>query len=440
MRRLFVRIYGALFGVLLLSITAVVLLVPRQETPGLAQQIEHLTGLSPEQIRQRADGSDAATLAGELGIPVAFMPHEAVVGSAGSFARRNVAQGDPFVQLHDSGPAIYVPLRAGSLVAELRPPPPPPPLLPPGRLVLFAVLIAGGIGGAVFLSIRPVERQLQSIAGAASAIRGGELGARAPVVRDDAAGQLAEAFNRMAARIQVIVEGRRELLHGVSHELRTPLARLRFAAELLETADERADRRRRVDEMLGDVAELEELVAELLRYSQLEGDGGLQTEEVELTSLVADLVDEARRLRPECEVQSALLPVPLLDLDRRLVVRSIGNLVNNAVRYADRRVQVTVEVLGSDVEVRVEDDGPGVAPADRERIFEPFARLDAARSRDEGGVGLGLALARKAVVAHGGSIAVEGSELGGARFRWRVPAPARRSGTFARLTGSLRVR
>jgi signal transduction histidine kinase len=443
LRRLFLRVYLALGAVLLASVAVVLVLTPPVEEVELDRQILGMTGVWPDDVAARfGSGVDqeavAKAMEQELGHPVAVLPEEAVVGSVGGFARRNLAQGDPVVQLHDAGPAIYVPIPGRPFVAVLRPGPPAPPWT--GRRgALLAALLLAGIGLAVYGVVRPVERQLTGISGTAARIGQGELGARADVRRHDAAGQLADTFNEMAERVQTMVEGRRALLHGVSHELRTPLARLRFAVELLEGADEPEARARRVDEMLGDVGELETLVAELMRYSELEEGAGLDKQPTDLVKLVGGLVEEARRLRPDAELVWQPRELPELELDRRLVTRSVGNLVNNAVRYSEARVRVsTVREFGS-VRVVVEDDGPGVPEADRDRIFRPFVRLDAARSRDTGGIGLGLALAQRAARAHKGRIVVDESPLGGARFSWSVPTgEERRSGAFARLTGSFR--
>ncbi len=441
MRRLFLRVYLALGVVLVACVAAVLLLTPPNEEVELEQQIHDLTGVWPDDVAARfaLDGQRVAEeLEQELGHPVAVLPEQAVVGSVGGFARRSLAQGDPVVQLHDAGPAIYLPIPGQPFVAVLRPGPAPPPWS--GRRgLLLAVLVLSGIGLAVYAVVRPVERQLTGISGAAGRIGKGELGARAEVHRRDASGELAETFNDMAERVQTIVEGRRALLHGVSHELRTPLARLRFAVELLEDAVDPEARARRVEEMLGDVVELEDLVAELMRYSELEEGAGLDRQPTDLVVLVSGLVEEARRLRPEAELVFEPRPVPELSLDQRQVSRSIGNLVNNAVRYSDSRVRVSTEHEPGQARVVVEDDGPGVPEADRERIFEPFVRLDEARSRDTGGIGLGLALALRAVRAHKGGIEVDESPLGGARFTWTVPTGEDlRTGALARLTGSFR--
>ncbi len=438
MRRLFLRLYAVVGVVLLASVAAVALLLPKERTVTIDRQIQGMAGIAPAEVAARFAGADNQTAAGELteqlGLPVSVLPEEAVVGAVGAFARRNLGEGKSVVQLHDAGPAIYVPLSGQSFVAVLRPGPPPPPWRGP-RGVVLAVVVLFSLGGAVFLLIRPVERQLEAVSTAAQQIRLGELDARAAVLRDDASGQLAISFNDMAERVQTILDTRKTLLHGVSHELRTPLARLRFAVELLSVVD---GQEKRVDEILGDVTELEELVSELMRYSQLEGDGELTTESVKLDDLVGALVEEARRLRADVVVEDELSAVPPVDVDLRLVQRAINNLINNAVRYAEGRVQVRCELLPGAIAVHVEDDGPGVPEGDRQRIFEPFVRGDAARTRDKGGIGLGLALARKGARASGGDITVQDSPLGGARFSFELVLPEQESmTTLQKLTGRL---
>ena len=131
---------------------------------------------------------------------------------------------------------------------------------------------------------------------------------------------------------------------------------------------------------------------------------------------------DGQRLRADVTVTfSADGDLGQVDLDRKLFQRAIGNLVNNAVRYADGAVRLSAVRSPGRFEVCVDDDGPGVPEEMWAAIFDPFVRLDAARSRDTGGTGLGLAIASGCARAHRGSISVERSDLGGARFRWTMP-------------------
>ena len=141
-------------------------------------------------------------------------------------------------------------------------------------------------------------------------------------------------------------------------------------------------------------------------------------------AIVTALATDADRVREGVRVRARVLrggPHP--PLDRRLLERAVGNLVNNAVRHARSEVEIRVVVERGELRILVDDDGPGVPMADRARVFEPFTRLDAARSRDTGGIGLGLALAMRAAEAQGATLRVETADLGGARFVWAVPLP-----------------
>jgi signal transduction histidine kinase len=222
----------------------------------------------------------------------------------------------------------------------------------------------------------------------------------------------------MARRLQAALRSQRDLLHAVSHELRSPLQRIRFALDLLPYAKTPEDLGRRVGELQGDVDELDALVDELLTWSRVEnGETSLQRVDVDVASVLDGVADAARRLRPEVEVRLEVLPLTA-SLDDSGFRRAVTNLVNNAVRYTDTRVVVSATLAGDRLTVQVDDDGDGVPEADRERIFEPFVRLDAARSRDTGGVGLGLAIVSRLAGDHGGAVHVEPSPLGGARFVW----------------------
>lgn len=217
----------------------------------------------------------------------------------------------------------------------------------------------------------------------------------------------------------------KRLLHAVSHELRTPLARLRFALELIELADDDAGRRRRIIEAGRDVDELESLVRDLLRHQALEASPteAVQRVTVTVAPLLKQIAADGERVRSSTEVHwTGPDDLGEVELDPKLFRRAIGNLVSNAARYAEDEVELSAERRDGRLFVYVDDDGPGVPPDQREAIFAPFQRLDEARSRDTGGSGLGLPIAIGVARAHGGSIEVEESPLGGARFIWESPA------------------
>jgi two-component system OmpR family sensor kinase len=286
--------------------------------------------------------------------------------------------------------------------------------------VVRYVVVALALLVPIALWSRAHWRGLQTLSRVADQVGAGQLSARARMHPSDAVYPLAERMNAMAERIQGLLESQKNLLHSVSHELRTPIARLEFAMELLAERAGDPQLVKRIEAMEGDLAELNGLVNELLSMSKLDNAHGPQCALFEVDALLRECVG-ALHPRP---AQLSLAFGPMLgslDGDRRLLARAIGNLLRNAQKYAVRQVELGARRDGCIVEITVEDDGPGIPEAERERVFEPFYRLDRSRDRATGGFGLGLSIARKAVALHGGSLIVEPSPLGGARFVMRLP-------------------
>ena len=262
---------------------------------------------------------------------------------------------------------------------------------------------------------------LQQLAHVADEFGAGKLSARAAMQPRDAAYPLAERMNAMAARIQDLVEAQKTLLHSVSHELRTPIARLEFALELVADRIDDPPLAKRIAAMHGDLAELNALVGELLSMSRLDAAHELQRAPFDVAPLLQACADglHPRPGRLRCDWSA---PLGSVDGDARLLDRAVGNLLRNAAKYAAHEVLLAARRADGVLEIAVEDDGPGIPDEERERIFEPFYRLDRSRDRATGGFGLGLSIARKAVALHGGTLRVERSGLGGARFVISVPA------------------
>ncbi len=260
---------------------------------------------------------------------------------------------------------------------------------------------------------------LQVLSKVADQVGAGELSARAILQPGASVYPLAERMNLMAARIESLLEAQRNLLHSVSHELRTPIARLGFALELLRANAADQSLEPRIAAMEGDVDELNGLVNELLSMIRLDSGQALQLHETSVRTLLAGCV---AALPPSpCKVEVTLgEQLGVLQADQRLLARAIGNLLTNAQKYCDDKVALSAR-RGALLEIMVDDDGPGIPDGERQRIFEPFYRLDRSRDRATGGFGLGLSIAHKAVALHGGSIRVEASALGGARFVISLP-------------------
>ena len=278
----------------------------------------------------------------------------------------------------------------------------------------------------VWFWVRPFWRELLGLREAAERVGEGDFDARARAGRHSALRGVADAFNRMAARVAQLLQSHRTLTSAVSHELRTPIARLRFAHSLAREEHTAAGKDRHIARMEHDIDELDQLTAELLDYARLErGAPPLALHDVPaapwLEDVIAGTADATGAAATPIEARIA---VERLRCEPRYMARAVANLVRNARRHAAGRVAISIEASEGFVAIHVDDDGPGVPPADRERLFEPFVRADGSRGRDRGGFGLGLAIVRQVARWHGGDARLADSPLGGARASIRWPGLA----------------
>jgi signal transduction histidine kinase len=242
----------------------------------------------------------------------------------------------------------------------------------------------------------------------------GDFSARAPASRKDELGELARSFNQMAGRIQTLLAAERRLLLDISHELRSPLARLGVAVELARSGE---DREHMLDRIQKEADRLNELVAELLQVTRVEADPSMQRNDpVHLDELLGDLVYDSL-LEAKAKDCTLLLkaPVPaILWGDEELLRRALENVIRNAIRYAPRNTSVDIELTKSAAAalVTVRDYGPGVPTEALPRIFDPFYRVDSDRNRASGGLGLGLAIARRSVELHKGKLSAQNANPG----------------------------
>lgn len=280
-----------------------------------------------------------------------------------------------------------------------------------------AVVVMGAlVWWLVGRTLRPVEEIREQVAG----IGIGELDRRVPDPgTGDEIARLAVTMNDMLRRLQVASERQRRFTADASHELRTPLTRVRATldAELARGAEAELDRA--AAEVLDDLAEMQLLMEDLLFLAGRGDREPVRPVPVDLDVVVEREVARFRDARLEWDVAD-VDPV-MVSGDERQLTRLLRNLLSNAQRHASRRVRVTLHEEGGSVRLAVEDDGPGIPPEDRERVFEPFARLDESRSSGTGGTGLGLAIARDVARSHGGSVTAGESSLGGARFQLELP-------------------
>ncbi|MFC4006437.1 sensor histidine kinase [Nonomuraea purpurea] len=211
----------------------------------------------------------------------------------------------------------------------------------------------------------------------------------------------------------------RRFAAAVAHELRTPLAGLRAEIEEARLHPGETDLPRLLDAVLRGVARLEAITADLFVLTQVADGGHVRRRPIDLSALA-----RAHAATPDTGPQIRLRAADevIVDAVPTLLDRLVTNLLDNALRYAKCSIQIQVRRHGATAELIVTDDGPGIPAADRERVFESFARLDSARCRRRGGAGLGLAIARDIAHAHDGTLHVESVTRGGARFVLRLPA------------------
>jgi two-component system osmolarity sensor histidine kinase EnvZ len=221
------------------------------------------------------------------------------------------------------------------------------------------------------------------------------------------------AFMTMRDRIERQIRQRTEMLAGVSHDLRTPLTRMKLALELIGDGAAVAVA---VEELRSDVGEMEHMIEGYLDF--VRGEGGEEPVETDLALLLDDI---AQRMRREgTPLSLAAPPEYVIPVRPNAIRRCLGNLIGNAHRHGSH-VWLSGLVVQDGIDIVVDDDGPGIAPADRERVFQPFIRLDPSRNPSTGGVGLGLTIARDVARSHGGEIHLETSPQGGLRARLHLP-------------------
>ena len=350
----------------------------------------------------------------------------ALIGTAEAQPRRVPGQGFEFAVTLDNGQVLNLqmaprPGRGGG-PGPRRSDPPWSWLRPPYGFQWMLGLAGLVVMAVLFPVARRLTQRLEALQRGVQRWGEGDLSARLPEGGQDEVADLSRRFNAAAERVQslmasqaALLQSQKSLLANASHELRSPLARIRMAVELSGTQGSPAAR----DEIQRSITELDQLVDEILLASRLdarEADMGT-VEPVDLIGLVAE---ESARVGAALEVPdgSGDIIVPGV---AKLLRRAVRNLLENAARHGSAgQVSAGLSLADGHAELHVDDRGPGVPEAQRERIFEPFYRLPGASERD-GGVGLGLALVRSIAERHGGSAQCDNCPGGGARFTLRLP-------------------
>jgi two-component system, OmpR family, sensor kinase len=294
--------------------------------------------------------------------------------------------------------------------------------------------LAGALFGAYLIGTR-VSRPLRRMAAVAARVDAGDLHPRITDLggRGDEVRVLADAFNHMLDRLTAAFAGQREFIADASHELRTPLTIIRGQLEVLAAQkDPPPEEVRRVERLVqAEIARVNRLVDDLLLLAKSEQGKFLRIAPIDLGAYVRELWDGVSLLA-ERRFELGSVPPGTLRADPDRLAQALRNLVANAIEHTatgSGLVRMGVEQLGgARVQFLVEDDGPGIPPDQRERIFDRFHRTDSGRGRAAGGAGLGLAIVRAIAHAHGGTVTASASPEGGARIVLELPgfAPASR--------------
>ena len=288
----------------------------------------------------------------------------------------------------------------------------PPPGAPAwgATFVLTFLLSAIGIAAVAVLTGRRIAKPMRGLAAAAGRFGRGEAVVDLPEAGPVETRETVRAFNLMRARLDRYVRDRTAMLAAVSHDLRTPITSLRLHAEFVEDAEIRAKIAAALDEMQRMTEDTLAFIREDMRREE--------TRNVDLHALLDSVAADLSELGHEIAVEDSGRVV--VACRAAALRRALRNLLENAAAYGGR-ASARIERDGSGVRVVVEDEGPGIPEADLERVFEPFVRLEASRSRDTGGSGLGLAIARGIVRAHGGDVRLENRAEGGLRATAVLP-------------------
>jgi signal transduction histidine kinase len=289
---------------------------------------------------------------------------------------------------------------------------------------ILITVLAALVALSVLLWVYPLWRDLKQLGDSTKEFGQGNFSVRSSARKHSVLYHLSGSFNAMADRIQSLISSHKELTNAVSHELRTPIARLRFGMEMLQESTQEQDKNRFMASMNADIDELDQLVAELLTYARFERDRPeLEFHRQEIHPWLCEVIKQVAigkdALAIEYEVSGQELKYARFD--PLLLARALGNLLQNAKRYAQTKIKVVFSQDNGCYQLSIDDDGDGILEEDREKIFDAFKRLDASRDRGTGGYGLGLSIAQRISQWHGGEITVTDSLLGGASFVIRWP-------------------
>ncbi len=266
--------------------------------------------------------------------------------------------------------------------------------------------------------VRRLDKRLGHLATALEAFTEGDLKARVHMASGDQIYQLGLQINAMAVQIEDLLRNQQDVMQAVSHDLRTPLSRIRFRLESIQNnAAQGVNVQSKIDGIRNDITELEGLIDQVLEHQRLVRVPELVKQEFDLVATVRSVGERLQETFPEKRISASYPKQLAMVAHESSIDRLLQNLVSNACKHANSRVQISVRRREEKVTIVVEDDGPGIPESEREKVFETFYRVDDSRNSETGGYGLGLAICRRILQLHGAIAGVSVSDLGGALIR-----------------------
>ena len=331
--------------------------------------------------------------------------------------------GPGLITLHEKQYMLFVgqPLPPGFFGAVRR--------QPPWVMISIAFSISGLL---CFWFARSLLKPIRQLQHASQLMAAGDLSARVGSAsqRHDEIGRLGRDFNFMSQQVEILLSSQKRLLADISHELRSPLARLQLSIGIVQQQAETMNDdflRTSLDRIEKEAVQIEKMIAQVLMLSRLDNPHTLQHQQsIDMPALLSAIISDAQFEAQEQNKQVVLLdnePATVLG-DAQMLSSAIENVLRNAVKYANKRIEVQMLKDEHCLNIIISDDGKGINDSQIMRIFEPFYRESLARDRDSGGVGLGLAIAHRAVVQHKGSIQAKNLANSGLQVSIALPLPA----------------
>ncbi|TQV87293.1 ATP-binding protein [Aliikangiella coralliicola] len=287
---------------------------------------------------------------------------------------------------------------------------------------IVALSLCAIIAIVLFLQINGIKKHLSKLVVASEQWAKGNLSARVDDALPIPLDNLANSYNSMAKELERSIAEQKVMAHAISHELRTPLSKIQLAMSLLERKFNFLTEEELHHDLLKYVDELENLVSKTLTLAKLNHSVvNKKLESFDINQLVADRINEQKRLHPTKSIQLTSTKPVQFEGDQFLLQMAIDNLLKNAFKYANKKINASANIDGNDIKITIEDDGKGISPESQEIILMPFSRVDESRGRDSGGFGLGLAIVDSIVRQHSGQIDFSNSSSGGLSVSITLP-------------------